>query len=58
VFNAGAPVAASLILRLIRDDGVIVYLNGVEIHRDNLPDGEIVYGTTAVDTSVSRSGIA
>jgi secreted PhoX family phosphatase len=37
-------------LRLIRDDGAVVYLNGVEIFRDNLPTGAIAYNTPASAT--------
>ena len=39
-------------LKVLRDDGVFVYLNGTEIHRDNLPPGEIHYRTLA-STNVS-----
>ncbi|MCB1097588.1 MAG: hypothetical protein KDN22_18595 [Verrucomicrobiae bacterium] len=35
-----------LYLELQRDDGAIVYLNGVEIVRDNLPEGETDGSTT------------
>ena len=28
-----------LLLRLVRDDGAAVYLNGIEVRRDNLPAG-------------------
>ncbi len=41
---------AQLKLRLIRDDGAVVYLNGVEIFRDNLPTGTIAYNTYASGT--------
>ncbi|HEX8515981.1 MAG TPA: metallophosphoesterase [Bacteroidia bacterium] len=34
-------------LSLIRDDGAVVYLNGVEIYRNNLPAGTISYNTLA-----------
>ena len=30
-----------LLLKLIRDDGAIVYLNGKEVLRSNMPDGEV-----------------
>jgi len=30
-----------------RDDGVIIYLNGVEVHRNNMPTGTILYSTLA-----------
>jgi hypothetical protein len=37
---AGDPATVShLLLDLLRDDGAIVYLNGVEIRRDTLPPG-------------------
>jgi hypothetical protein len=39
--------AASLSLNLLRDDGAVVYLNGTEIYRSNMPDGEIAYDTEA-----------
>ncbi|MCK4294074.1 MAG: CotH kinase family protein, partial [Planctomycetes bacterium] len=32
-------------LRILRDDGAVVYLNGVEIARSNMPQGEIGYNT-------------
>jgi hypothetical protein len=41
----------SLALRLIRDDGVVVYLNGTEIYRNNMPAGSPLYNTHA-STSV------
>ncbi len=42
---AGDYLTATLQLR--RDDGVVVFLNGVEIARDNLPGGTINYDTFA-----------
>lgn len=36
-----------LVLNLVRDDGVVVYLNGQEVVRDNLPAGAIGNGTAA-----------
>lgn len=38
----------SLTLRLLRDDGAIVYLNGTEIYRSNMPEGFVHHGTPAV----------
>jgi hypothetical protein len=38
----------NLTLRLLRDDGAIVYLNDVEIYRSNMPDGMVHEGTPAV----------
>ncbi|HON07591.1 MAG TPA: Ig-like domain-containing protein, partial [Verrucomicrobiota bacterium] len=37
----------NLVLNLKRDDGAVVYLNGVEVVRDLLPDGEITWSTLA-----------
>ncbi|HOR39968.1 MAG TPA: CotH kinase family protein, partial [Paludibacteraceae bacterium] len=43
-------------IQLVADDGIIVYLNGKEIIRQNMPDGEIAYttlaqsGITSIDT--------
>jgi hypothetical protein len=34
-------------LELLRDDGAIVYLNGKEIFRSNMPSGAVSYGTFA-----------
>ena len=34
-------------LNLLRDDGAIVYLNGVEILRSNMPSGDVGYATFA-----------
>ena len=36
---------SELTLNLLRDDGAIIYLNGQEIRRDNLPDGAVDYRT-------------
>lgn len=37
----------ALTLRLVADDGAVVYLNGLEVVRQNLPAGEILYDTLA-----------
>lgn len=36
---------AALNLRLLRDDGAVVYLNGKEIMRSNMPPGAVDFGT-------------
>jgi hypothetical protein len=41
-------LVSGLLLRLIRDDGAVVYLNGVEVHRNNLPTGLVTNGTPAL----------
>ena len=45
-----------LVLRLLRDDGAIVYLNGKEVVRDNMPDGPISHETFAESTTPSENG--
>ena len=47
-FNV-AEVSAytNLLVRLRRDDGAVVYLNGVEVFRSNMPSGTISHGTLA-----------
>ncbi|MGC8742978.1 MAG: Ig-like domain-containing protein [Verrucomicrobiia bacterium] len=37
-----------LVLNVIRDDGVVVYINGKEVFRDNMPDGYVSFNTLAV----------
>ena len=45
----------SLTARLLRDDGAVVYLNGAEVWRDNLPAGTITFATFATST-ISGAG--
>ena len=44
---ANAASVGALAIELLRDDGAVVYLNGTEIHRDNMPAGAIDYQTRA-----------
>jgi hypothetical protein len=47
-FSLFTPVdLATLELRLRRDDGAIVYINGVEVARSNMPAGAVTYTTLA-----------
>ena len=46
-FVPDASLVESLSARLFRDDGAVVYLNGTEVWRDNLPAGLIAFGTMA-----------
>ena len=51
-FRRAVPVTnvaafTSLSLRVLRDDGVIVYLNGNEVFRNNMPPGAVTYSTYA-----------
>jgi hypothetical protein len=45
VSNPGATAALELVLR--RDDGAVVYLNGTEVARSNMPTGAISFSTVA-----------
>jgi hypothetical protein len=46
-FDYNIPGVTSLTLRLLRDDGAVVYINGVEVYRNNMPSGPISYSTLA-----------
>ncbi len=69
-FTVANPAALnSLLLRLTRDDGAVVYLNGVEKYRNNLEDGLVSWNslavaaidapseTTPVDVSLTTAGL-
>jgi hypothetical protein len=57
-FSVGDPSSfVSLTLHLVRDDGAVVYLNGVEVARSNMPDGTIAADTLAA-TSISGASEA
>ncbi|RKH88293.1 hypothetical protein, partial [Corallococcus sp. AB038B] len=47
---ADAARVSELLVRLQRDDGAIVYLNGTEVFRSNLPAGTVGYRTLAPAT--------
>lgn len=47
-FNVtSAASVQSLNLSLMRDDGVVIYLNGTEVLRDNMPESDIGFQTPA-----------
>jgi hypothetical protein len=55
-FEVADPSAfASLLIRLVRDDGAVVYLNGEEVFRSNLPEGTVVATTLATTSSTSET---
>ncbi len=55
-FNvSGAASITGLTLRLLRDDGAVVYFNGTEVCRSNMPSTAITYQTFA---TVDISGAA
>lgn len=39
----------NLFLEVVRDDGAVVYINGQEVFRTNMPEGEITYTTFAAN---------
>lgn len=50
-FNINNPQQFShLEINMLRDDGAVVYINGVEVWRSNMPSGTITYGTSASGT--------
>ena len=49
VVNNGSMLD-SLTFNVVRDDGVVVYLNGAEVFRTNMPAGPINNGTLASST--------
>ena len=50
-FNVSDPNAQTgLKIELLRDDGAVVYINGTEVLRSNMPSGTITYTTTASHT--------
>ncbi len=50
VFTATqTPSEAAIYMRI--DDGAVVYVNGVEVARDNMPAGPVTYTTRALDRS-------
>jgi hypothetical protein len=47
-FNVtNSSLFTNLTLRVLRDDGAVVYLNGVEVWRTNMPTGTVGFGTPA-----------
>ncbi|HRH38819.1 MAG TPA: hypothetical protein PK760_10765, partial [Flavobacteriales bacterium] len=52
---ANAAAFSSYQLQFRRDDGLVVYVNGVEVTRSNMPTGTIGY-TTLASTNISGTG--
>jgi hypothetical protein len=47
-FTVADPASLSaLSVRFVRDDGAVIYLNGVEVSRSNMPTGTVSYTTLA-----------
>jgi hypothetical protein len=51
---ADASLYTSLTVRLLRDDGAVVYLNGTQVFLSNMPGGTITY-TTLASSSVGAA---
>ncbi len=49
-FVPDSSAYAGLVLRIKRDDGAVVYLNGTELRRSNMPPGTITYTTPSAST--------
>ncbi|HEX9793639.1 MAG TPA: metallophosphoesterase family protein [Planctomycetota bacterium] len=50
-FDVAAPASVTTLdLGLVRDDGAVVYLNGTEVARSNMPGGAVDYLTFASST--------
>ena len=55
-FNVADPsVYTDLVLGMLRDDGVVVYINGSEVFRDNMPAGKISANTPASSEIVASA---
>ena len=54
-FNVDGGNFSNATLRLLRDDGAVVYLNGTEVLRTNMPGGTIGY-TTLASTFAANDG--
>ena len=56
-FTVANPASLTgLNLRVRRDDGIVVYLNGNEVYRDNMPLGTVAY-TTLATTAAPDDGV-
>jgi hypothetical protein len=54
---SNANSVASLAIRFWRDDGGIVYVNGVEVLRNNMPAGPVNYSTLATSSASDDGNI-
>lgn len=55
-FQVSDPdVFSALDIRLVRDDGAVIYINGVEVLRENMPSGIITFDTFASGSAQNES---
>lgn len=52
---SGVATLSSISLKVKRDDGIVVYINGTQRYRNNMPTGTISY-TTLASTTASNDG--
>lgn len=52
---SGNPAATELFLTLAADDGAVVYLNGTELRRTNMPAGTVTHSTPAVTERINST---
>ncbi len=49
-FNISSLASGNPVIRFLCDDGMVVYLNGAEIWRHNMPEGAVSHSTRALST--------
>jgi hypothetical protein len=55
-FHSVNPARLGILrLRVLRDDGMVIYLNGRELLRDNMPTGTILHDTKALANVTGRA---
>ena len=54
-FQMGESIDKSLLIKLLRDDGAAVYLNGRELFRSNMKLGTIRYATYSIKRNSSKN---
>ncbi len=47
-FSLPTQPSSDVMMAVRRDDGAVVYINGTEVWRDNMPSGSINFNTTAI----------
>lgn len=55
---ADATQIASMALRTRADDGLVVYVNGVEVGRSNMPTGAITFSSYALSAPTTAAAVA